>query len=507
MQRRKRLFFIGLTSLALVLTGTTWYALQCASQMGWGPFTGPAHVHAQQKYTCGMHPMIITDEPGTCPICGMDLTPLKAGTAGAGAAEKPKGERKIKYWVAPMDPTYIRDEPGKSPMGMDLVPVYEDEAAGGAIISIDPVVQQNMGVRTAPVERRDLHRTIRTVGLVGYDEPRQFSVNAKIDGWIEDLHVDQTGQVVKKGDPLLTLYSPELVSAQEEYLLALRNRDQLKNSSFNKIAEGGTRLLESSHKRLEYWDISDRQIRELERTGEVKKTLTLYAPFEGIVKMKMAYEGQYVKAGQELFQLADISNVWVYADIYEYELPWIKVGQKASVSLPYVGGDDLEAEITYIYPYVEPKTRTVKARLEFKNPDFELKPDMYVNVRIRGQEVKDALTIPVESVIFSGEKKTVFVALGEGKFEPRHVRTGLQNQEGYIEIEQGLLEGERIVTSAQFMFDSESKLREAIQKMMAPKEGEPTAQEARETPAEETDEELGDLFGEESEEETLDDLF
>ncbi|MDY6850060.1 MAG: efflux RND transporter periplasmic adaptor subunit [Thermodesulfobacteriota bacterium] len=499
MQPPKRFFLIALLSLALVLTGGTWYALQCATQMGWGPFTGPQHAHAEQKYTCGMHPMIITDEPGTCPICGMDLTPLKTGTAGAGAAGKPKGERKIKYWVAPMDPTYIRDEPGKSPMGMDLVPVYEDEAAGGSVISIDPVVQQNMGVRTAPVELRDLHRTIRTVGLVAYDEPQQFSINAKIDGWIERLHVDQTGQVVKKGHPLLELYSPKLVSAQEEYLLALRNRNQLKNSSFSKIAEGGESLLEASRKRLKYWDISDRQIRDLERTGEVKKTLTLYSPFEGIVKRKMAYEGQYVKSGQELFQLADISEVWVYADIYEYELPWIKVGQKASVSLPYVDGEDLEAQITYIYPYVEPKTRTVKARLEFENSDFELKPDMYVNVRINGQEVKNALTVPVESVIHSGEKKTVFVALGDGRFEPRHVRTGLQNKEGYIEIKQGLLEGERIVTSAQFMFDSESKLREAIQKMMTPQEGDPSAQDARDAPAEEMDEQ--------TEEENLEDLF
>ncbi len=506
MLRPKKIIFVSALSLLLVASGATWYMLQCVSQMGWVTFTGPSQAHAQQKYTCGMHPMIITDEPGTCPICGMDLTPLKSGTAGAGAAEKPNGERKIKYWQAPMDPTYIRDEPGKSPMGMDLVPVYEDEA-GGAVISIDPVVQQNMGVRTAPVERRDLHRTIRTVGLVGYDEPQQFSVNAKIDGWIERLYVDETGQVVKKGARLLELYSPKLVSAQEEYLLALRNRNELKDSSFSKIAEGGERLLEASRKRLRYWDISERQIRELERTGEVAKTLTLEAPFEGIVKMKMAYEGQYVKAGQELFQLADISNVWIYADIYEYELPWVKVGQQATVSLPYVGGDDLQAQITYIYPYVEPKTRTVKARLELENPYFELKPDMYVNVRIQGQEIKNALTVPVESVIHSGEKKTVFVALGDGKFEPRHVKTGLQNQEGYIEIEQGLLEGERIVTSAQFMFDSESKLREAIQKMMESQKGEPSAQEAREDPAEEMDEELGDLFGEGTEEENLDDLF
>lgn len=503
MQRRKRFFLIGI--LTLILAGGIWYALQIGGESFIGSeHTGSEHAgseHAEQKYTCGMHPMIITDEPGTCPICSMDLTPLKADTGGAGTSEKPTGERKIKYWKAPMDPTYIRDEPGKSPMGMDLVPVYEDEG-GGSTISIDPVVQQNMGVRTAPVELRDLHRTVSTVGVVAYDEPQQFSVNAKIDGWIEHLYVAETGRMVEKGDPLLELYSPELVSAQEEYLLALRNRDQLKDSSFNKIAAGGASLLKSARKRLEYWDISARQIRELERSGEVKKTLTLYAPYAGIVKMKMAYAGQHVKAGEELFQLADISEVWVYADIYAYELPWIKVGQEASVSLSYVDGEDLEAQISYIYPYVEPKTRTVKTRLEFKNPDLELKPDMYVNVRINGEEVKNALAVPVEAVIHSGEKKTVFVALGDGKFEPRQVKTGLQNKDGYIEIKQGLLEGERIVTSAQFMFDSESKLREAIRKMMPPQE----PKEDESTTSEVHDPSTGDMDGG-TEEEDLEDLF
>ncbi|MEZ4599356.1 MAG: efflux RND transporter periplasmic adaptor subunit [Syntrophotaleaceae bacterium] len=439
-----------------------------------------AHDHhdseaGKQQYTCGMHPWVISDQPGNCPICGMALTPVKAGTAGeAEAAEtstsgQGKGERKIKYWVAPMDPTYIRDEPGKSPMGMDLVPVYEDEAPSGSTIAIDPVTVQNMGVRTAEVERRDLHRLIRTVGTIGYEEPKITSVNTKVEGWIEKLYVDQTGQVVEKGQPLLEIYSPKLVSAQQEYLLALRNRDVLKTSSFQEIADGGERLLEASRQRLSYWDISERQIRQLEKTGRVSKTLTLYAPYKGVVTMKMAMPGQYIKAGQELFQISDISKVWVFADIYEYELPWIKVGQEADVLLPFVGDRALKAKIGYIYPYVEPKSRTVKARLEFANPGLELKPDMYVNVRVHGQEIRNALAVPGEAVIHSGEKQTVFVDLGEGKFEPRQVKTGVQDQDGFIQITQGLLDGERVVTSAQFMFDSESRLREAIQKMREPK--------------------------------------
>jgi len=500
MMRPGKLLLIGTLSVLLTLSGVAWYALQCADRMGKPPFNGPASAHAEiQRYTCGMHPFIIQDAPGTCPICGMALTPLKEGTAGA--AEKPQGERKIKYWVAPMDPTYIRDEPGKSPMGMDLVPVYEDEAPAGAVIAIDPVVQQNMGVRTALVEKRTLSRTIRTVGLVGYDEPRIYSVNAKVDGWIERLHVDQSGQLVKRGEPLLELYSPRLVSAQEEYLLALRNRASLKESAFPQIAEGAERLLESSRKRLKYFDISDRQIAELEKTGKVRKTLTLYAPAKGVVTMKAALDGQFIKAGMELFKLSDISKVWVYADIYEYELPWVKIGQEAEVRLPFAGGETRTAKISYLYPYVEPKTRTVKARLEFANPDFELMPDMYVNVRIRGSEVVDVLSVPAEAVINSGEKKIAFVALGDGRFEPRQVKVGLQDEEGYVQIAQGLLEGERVVTSAQFMFDSESKLREAIQKMLEPKKT-PSVKAEKES--------LDDLFGDEekgAKKEELDDLF
>ena len=228
------------------------------------PFSGAEHSHAEAtKYTCGMHPMIIVDEPGSCPICGMDLTPLKEGT-GSGGAAATGGERKIKYWQAPMDPTFIRDEPGKSPMGMDLIPVYEDEATGGAMITINPTTIQNMGVRTAAVIRGELSRTIRTVGLISYEEPKQYVVNSKIAGWVEKLYVAETGQQVKKGQPLLELYSPDLVSAQQELLLARDNFNALKESSFTQISEGAKRLLEASRKRLQLWDVSKQQIARLE---------------------------------------------------------------------------------------------------------------------------------------------------------------------------------------------------------------------------------------------------
>lgn len=470
-------------------------------------FSGPAqsyaadeHDHAAEQYTCGMHPMVIVDEPGSCPICGMDLTPLKSGTGSSGTSAT-NGERKIKYWQAPMDPTFIRDEPGKSPMGMDLIPVYEDEATGGAMITIDPTTIQNMGVRTAAVIRGDLSRTIRTVGLVSYEEPKQYVVNAKIAGWVEKLYVTETGRQVKKGEPLLEIYSPELVTAQQELLLARDNYKSLKESSFEQIADSSLRLLEASRKRLQLWDVSKKQIARLEETGEVRKTVTLYAPYSGIVTMKMVNEGMYIKPGMTLLNLADISKVWVLADLYEYQLPWVKVGQRARVVLPYVKDRSFEARVDYLYPYVEGKTRTVKARMELDNADFELRPDMYVTVYMTGDNVADALLVPQEAVVYSGEKQTIFVALSGGRFEPRLVKTGLQGENGHVEVVQGLFEGEQVVTSAQFMLDSESKLREAIQKMLNPTRGE--------SPDSSTDDEMDDLFGDEesTDKEDMEDLF
>lgn len=456
--------------------------------LGAGMHSGHDHEHAgtgqgaagdqKVQYTCGMHPFIIRDEPGLCPICGMQLTPLKPGTGGQAAptTAQATGERKIKYWVAPMDPTYIRNEPGKSPMGMDLVPVYEDTVASGSVLTIDPVTSQNMGIRTTTVTRRDLARTVRTVGLVNYDESRQYSVNSKIDGWIERLYINETGQPVRKGQALLTIYSPELVSAQEEYLLALRNGRQLSGSNFPEIAGSGNRLIEAARNRLRYWDISEQQIDALEKSGKVTKTLTLYSPYSGIVTMKKVVQGMQIMKGEELLQVADLSRVWVNADIYEYELPWIKVGQVAKVELPFGADQQLTGKITYIYPYLENETRTVKARIEFANPGLLLKPQMYANVSIAAQDVRGTLAVPDNAVLNSGKGKTVFVALGDGKFAPHQVTTGVSSGDGFVQVLSGLQEGDQVVTSAQFMLDSESKLREAIQKMLDPQAPQAAAQ-------------------------------
>ena len=444
----------------------------------------PSAVDAKTQWTCGMHPFIIRDEPGLCPICNMELTPLKPGTGGEGS-----GERQVKHWVSPMDPTYVRSEPGKDYMGHDLVPVYADGGSGG--IAVDPVIRQSMGVRTAGVEVRDLQRSLRAVGLVTFDETGQFAVNSKIEGWIERLHVNQSGQPVRKGQPLLEIYSPDLLAAQQEYLLALDSSKRLASSPFPEVAAGGQRLLEAAKARLRNWDISQAQIDQLEQTRQVRKTMTLYSPYGGIVTMKTALQGMRVMAGEELLQIVNLSRVWVNAEIYEQDLPWVKVGQGARVELPY-SGKVLEGKVDYIYPYLAGETRTAKARIVFDNPGLELKPDMYANVQIATESLKGVLTIPADAVLRSGQGAVVFVAKGDGRFEPRPVETGAGGDDGSIEVRSGLVAGEQVVTSAQFMLDSESKLREAIQKMMEPQA--PTPATGTAAPAEAKKKELDDLF-------------
>ncbi len=421
-----------------------------------------------QLWTCGMHPDVILDEPGNCPICGMKLVPVKTAKPPTEKKAKPQGERKILYWRAPMDPTEIYDHPGKSRMGMDLIPVYEDEIAmgGGGTITIDPVTVQNMGVRVAPVRRVEFKRTIRTVGYVDFNEEKLFTITTKISGWIEKLFVAATGDEVKKGQPILEIYSPDLVTTQQEYLLALKTRKMLGGSSDAAIREGAKSLLESTYKRLLYWDIPPQDIARLEKTGEVRKTMQLRSPADGVVIHKNAVEGLHVKEGQNLYQIADLSTVWIEASIYDYETPWVHVGQEAIVDLSYLPGKSFKGRVNYIYPYLNKKTRDVRVRLEFPNPNFELKPGMYANVQLKTRPQKNVLAIPTEAVIRSGKRTIVFVARGGGIFEPREIKIGEEGDGGLVKVLAGLLDGEEVVISAQFLLDSESRLQEAIQKML-----------------------------------------
>ena len=408
-----------------------------------------------------MDPGYVRDKPGKAP-CGMDLVPVYEEEPAAPAP------RKIKYWVAPMDPTYIRDKPGKSPMGMDLVPVYEDEpgAKQEGVIAVDPRVIQSMGVRTAKAELKELSRTIRAVGQVTYDERLLTVVNTKLSGWVERLYVRAIGDPIRKGQNLLSLYSPELVTTQEEFLLALKNLKAMEKSGIKEFQEGARRLLAASRQRLKYWDIPNSEIAALERTGEVKKTLTLVSPVNGIVIKRMVTQGQMVQAGMSLLEVADLSTVWVEADIYEYELPWVKVGQQATMTLTYLPRETFHGKVQYIYPFLKEATRTARVRLAFPNPGLKLKPDMYAQVEIVSPLKETTVVIPAEAVMDTGEKQHVFLALGQGRFEPREIKVGVRGSDGLVQVLSGLKGEEEVVTSAQFLLDSESRFREAIAQML-----------------------------------------
>jgi len=347
------------------------------------------------------------------------------------------------------------------------VPVYEDELQTG-VVKIDPVTLQNSGVTTAAVERRDLSIEIRTNGIVKYAENSEYRINPKVSGWIEKLYVSRTGDVVRKGQSLLDIYSPELVSAQEEYLLALKSAQALGKSSIQRVSTGGSDLLQSAKKRLQLWDISDDQIHELENTGEVRKTLTLHSPANGIVLHKNAVEGTAVKAGMDLFKIADLNPIWVEAQVFDYELPWIEKGNVVEVTSPYNPELMLEGRIDYVYPYLDSKSRTVNVRVVLPNPNLTLRPDMYVDAEIKTNLKPNALSILKSSVIRSGERDVVFLKMGEGKFIPHEVKLGAEAGK-YYEVLNGLSEGNQIVTSAQFLLDSEATLQEAIQRRLQQK--------------------------------------
>ncbi len=410
---------------------------------------------------------------------GHDMTGHPAPSHDKEDVKPNEKKKKIKYWVAPMDPNYIRHEPGKSPMGMDLVPVYEDEAersSEGGIV-IDPVTVQNTGIRTAIVTRGHLHTTIRAVGRITYDEKRVEHIHTKISGWVEKLYIDTTGEKVRKGDALLSLYSPELVATQEEFLQAMKYRERTASSGFAEISQGGASLVEAARKRLMFMDIETVQIRDLEESRTVQKNMKIYSLKNGIVINKNVIEGMKVDPSMELYTIADLSKVWMIASIYEYELPFIKTGMEAEMTLSYDPGIRHKGKVTFIYPYLSDKTRTVQVRMEFDNQDMKLKPDMYADVVIKARTAAPAHLVPSEAVIRTGTRNVVITSPEKGRFLPREVTTGLEG-EGLIQILKGLEEGETIVTSGQFLIDSESNLREAVNKMLEIQAG-PSAKERK----------------------------
>ena len=350
--------------------------------------------------------------------------------------------------------------PGQALPGVEGMGTSGGHEPASGTVNVSPEKQQLVGIRTALVEIRPLVKKIRTVGIVTYDETRVAHVYTKVEGWIEKLFVDYTGKLVQKGQPLFTLYSPDLVSTQEEYLLALQAKESLGSSSVKEIRSGSLSLLEATRRRLRLWDIADKEIQEIEQTGEPKKYLTIFSPLNGFVIKKDAFQGLKVMPDKELYTITDLSTVWVNADIYEFELPYVHVGQKAAISLSYFPGHIFSGRVSWISPVLDEKTRTTKVRLEFPNRDFNLKPEMYANVEINVDAGK-GVAVPDEAVLDSGLRKVVFLDKGEGRFEPREVKLG-GKFDSYYAVLSGLSPGERILASASFLLDSESRLKEAM---------------------------------------------
>lgn len=389
-------------------------------------------------------------------------------TAGSPPATGAVGPRQPLFYRNPMNPEITSPVPAKDQMGMDYIPVYGDDGDGespAGTVRIDPVTTQSIGVRTAEAERRTLTRDVQTAGRVEYDEQRIVRLHPKTDGWIEELYIETTGEEIEQDEILLSIYSPKLVSTQQEYLLALSNLDTLSQSPFEDVRRGAESLVDTALQRLRLFDVPEHQIRELQQTRQVRKQLHIHSPAKGVVINVGAREGQYVTPQTELYFIADLSRVWVFVDIFEEELPWIRVGDVAEMRVEAVPGRSFVGELTYIYPFAERRTRTIKARLEFPNEHLLLKPDMFANIEIRANPAIDVVAVPSEAVIRSGVREKVFVSREFGKFEPRDVVVGVSS-EGWTEIREGVLPGESVVTSAQFLIDSESKLREAASKML-----------------------------------------
>lgn len=437
------------------------------------------HDHTEQQKAGGdrkvlfwydaMSPQNHYAKPGKAPD-GMDLVPMYAEQMAAPLQSRSAtatGERKILYWYDPMHPHYKADKPGKAPdCGMDLVAKYADEqpasiAPGSVMIAADK--QQLIGVRTAEVKRESLVRDVRTTGQVVVDESRIAHVHVKVNGFIDKVFVDYIGELVKKGQPLFTLYSADLVATQNEYLIAKRGERTLGASSFAEVAEGSQSLLRSARERLKLWDISDDQIRKLDETGQVQRTLTFNSPIAGFVTDRKAFPNTSVNPDTELYTVADLSTVWVNADIYEYEVPYVRTGQRAEMQLSYYPGKTWSGRVSFIYPTVDPTTRTVKVRIEFPNADLRLKPQMFADVQLK-INYGNQIVIPQEAVLDSGKEQTVFVAHAGNNFEPRKITMGAKLGANVVVLS-GLKAGEIVVTSGNFLVDSESRLKSATSAM------------------------------------------
>ncbi len=449
------------------------------------PVDGQSQQPAGQLWTCGMHPQVIQDKPGLCPICGMKLVPVKGTPAPEVKPEQGAKERKVKYWRAPMDPNFISDKPGKSPMGMDLIPVYEDEQPIESGVRVDPGFLQNFAVRTIKAEKGSIPVDTGTIGTLTYNEKNIASVNTKFEGWIEKVNVNYVGEPVSKGQVLFEIYSPQLVTTQQEYLSSLQYLEKLKAGGNAEAIDRAAALVEASGERLRYWDVTPAQVEALKQRGTIARTLKIQSPVSGVVvaKMDTALEGMKLSPGMNVYKIADLSSVWAQIEVYEYQIQYLHLGQTASMTIDAFPGRRWSGKVIYLDPSLNKQTRTLKAYVEIANTDGKLRPEMYANIELHTPAVTGAVRVPSEAIIHTGERSVVVIEKSKGVFEPREVQLGAIGG-GYQEVRSGLRAGEMVVTSSQFLIDSESNLKEAISKILATRKGESgQKQPAAPTPA------------------------
>jgi RND family efflux transporter MFP subunit len=430
---------------------------------------GAADKLQHSLFLCPMHPQITSDKPGSCSICGMDLVEKKKEeSVSASKTGTPADDVDKAFYLCPMHPQITSDKSGSCPIcGMDLVLKQQESQssdttpAGLATVNISQAKRGLMGLTFSSVEKRRLQKEIRTSARIVPDETKLYRVTTKIDGYVDKLYVNVSGQEVKQGQPLLSVYSPELVASQQEFLAAVPYAEQLSHSSHHSIAESGEKLLEAARRRLQLWDITDAQIDRLQRTGKVEKYLTLFAPSRGYVIEKNVLPGQKIMPGEPLLVVADLSSVWAEADIYESDLPYVHVGMPVALSLSYWPGKTFEGTVSFLFPYLDPQSRTLKARMNVSNPELLLKGEMYADAHLL-YDLGECVAVPETAVMNTGARSYVFLAGQDEEIIPREVRVG-NRVEGYYEVLDGLQAGERVVTSANFLVDSESSLKAALQ--------------------------------------------
>lgn len=444
---KKRNFIQVVVILLLIGTGAVgFYVYHQKTQAS----KGSSEMQAKDSYYCPMHPQYKADKPIDCPICSMKLVKFEPNPSGS--------ENKT------MD--------SQSMPGMDMPTNSGASTATSSTsnntIFVDPQRQQLIGVQFAKAIRKPLSKEIRAVGKVSFDETKITHIHTKVTGYLENVFVDYVGKAVKKGDPLFTIYSPDLVATEQEYLLALNSNKELSKSSFEEVSFGSSSLLEATRKRLKLWDVSDKEIEELEKEGKAKRELTFYSPVDGVVTDRAAYgHGKFVNPEMDLYSIVDLSTVWIIGEVYEYEMPFVKLGQTVEIEMPYSDKKTSHTgKITYIYPTLDAKTRTAKIRIESNNPNFSFKPEMFVNMKVK-INLGEHLVVPEDAVMDTGAEQYVFVDKGNGYFEPRPVKVGTTT-EGYYVIESGLEDGEQVVTAANFILDSESRLKGAFANMGKP---------------------------------------